>query len=45
MTRTIEQHAVFRAPAKTLFDLYVDSQKDTAATGAPAKLIRKAGGA
>jgi activator of HSP90 ATPase len=45
MTRTIEQHAVFRAPAKTIFDLYMDSQKHTAATGAPAKLSRKAGSA
>jgi uncharacterized protein YndB with AHSA1/START domain len=44
MTRTIEQHAAFRAPVKVIFDLYLASKKHAAATGAPAKLTRKAGG-
>jgi activator of HSP90 ATPase len=45
MTRTIEQHAAFRASVKVVFDLYLDSRKHTAATGAPAKIARKAGSA
>ncbi len=44
MSRTIEQHAGFRVPPKALFELYMDSGKHAAATGAPAKLSRKAGG-
>jgi uncharacterized protein YndB with AHSA1/START domain len=45
MTPTILQRVKFPAPPKVLFEMYLDSKKHSGATGAPAKLSRKVGGA
>jgi len=45
MTPTILQRVKFSASPKVLFEMYMDSGKHSAVTGAPAKLSRKAGGA
>jgi activator of HSP90 ATPase len=45
MTPTISQRVKFSAPPETLFEMYMDSKKHAAATGAQAKLSRKVGGA
>ncbi len=45
MTPTISQRVKFSASPETLFEMYMDSKKHSAATGAPAKLSRKVGGA
>jgi uncharacterized protein YndB with AHSA1/START domain len=45
MTPTVSQRVKFSASPGTLFEMYMDSKKHTAATGAPAKLSRKVGGA
>jgi activator of HSP90 ATPase len=44
MTKPIHQSVVFRARPEELFEIYLDSEEHTAATGAPARLSRKAGG-
>jgi activator of HSP90 ATPase len=44
MTPAIQQRVTFRASPKALFEMYLDSRKHAAATGAPAKMKRKAGG-
>jgi len=44
MPPVINQHAEFPAPPKEVFELYLDSRKHAAATGAPARLSRKIGG-
>jgi len=43
MPPAIQQHVTFRASPKTLFDLYINSKKHTAATGAPATIGRTPG--
>lgn len=45
MTPTILQRVRFSASPKILFNMYMDSKKHSSATGAPAKLSRKVGGA
>ncbi|MGB9467588.1 MAG: SRPBCC domain-containing protein [Candidatus Acidiferrum sp.] len=45
MTPTISQRVKFSASPKKLFEMYMDSKKHAASTGAPAKLSRRAGGA
>ncbi len=45
MPRAIQQHVEFSASPKELFELYLDSKKHAAATGAPANLSCKVGGA
>lgn len=45
MTPTISQRVRFSASPETLFEMYLDSKKHSASTGAPAKLSRKVGGA
>lgn len=45
MTPTIMQRVGFSASPKILFNMYMDSKKHSSATGAPAKLSRKVGGA
>ncbi len=44
MTEAIQQSVVFRASPAELFEIYMDSRKHSAATGAPAKISRKVGG-
>lgn len=44
MTRAIEQTATFRCKPADLYELFMDSGKHSAATGAPAKISRKVGG-
>lgn len=44
MTRAIQQAVRFRASPEELFEIYVDSKKHSAATGAPARISRKVGG-
>jgi len=44
MTPVIQQSASFRAAPAALYELFLDSAKHTAATGAPAKISRKIGG-
>lgn len=44
MTGAIEQRVTFRAMPRELFELYIDSKKHSAATKAPARISRKAGG-
>ena len=44
MTNAIQQSVKFKASAAEIFDMYLDSKKHSAATGAPAKVSRKAGG-
>ncbi len=43
MTPAIQQSVEFPASPETLFELYLDSKKHSAATGSKAKLGRKAG--
>lgn len=43
MTTPIHQPVLFRARPEELFDIYLDSKKHSAATGAPARMSRKAG--
>jgi activator of HSP90 ATPase len=45
MTKTIQQSIVFQASPETLYDMYMNSKKHSAATGFPAKLGRKTGSA
>ncbi|MGB6597316.1 MAG: SRPBCC domain-containing protein [Candidatus Acidiferrum sp.] len=45
MTPTISQRVKFSASPEVLFEMYMDSKKHAASTGAPAKLSRKVGGA
>ena len=45
MPPAVRQHAEFPVSPIVLFEMYLDSRKHTAATGAPAKLSRKNGGA
>jgi uncharacterized protein YndB with AHSA1/START domain len=45
MTPTISQRVKFSASPEKLFEMYMDSGKHSAATGASAKLSRKVGGA
>ena len=45
MTKAIQQSVEFNASPATLFEMYVDSRKHSKATGAPAKVSRKAGAA
>jgi activator of HSP90 ATPase len=45
MPPAIQQHAEFSVSPNVLFELYLNSRKHAAATGAPAKLSRKVGGA
>ena len=45
MQRTIRQSAAFPVSPKVLFEVYLDSKKHAAATGAVAHLSRKVGGA
>lgn len=44
MTPAIEQSVTFKATPEELYELFMDSAKHTAATGAPAKISRKVGG-
>jgi hypothetical protein len=44
MTRVIEQITVFKSTPAGLYELFMDSAKHSAATGAPAKISRKVGG-
>jgi activator of HSP90 ATPase len=45
MTKTIQQSVRFVAPPRTLFEMYLDSKKHSAATGGKATMSRKVGGA
>jgi hypothetical protein len=45
MTLVIQQQVEFSVPPQVLFELYLNSRKHAAATGAPARLSRKIGGA
>jgi activator of HSP90 ATPase len=45
MPPVIQQHVEFSVSPQELFELYLNSRKHAAATGAPAKLSRKVGGA
>jgi uncharacterized protein YndB with AHSA1/START domain len=45
MTPTISQCVKFSASPEALFEMYMDSKKHAASTGAPTKLSRKPGGA
>lgn len=45
MTRAIQQSVVLKASPEELFETYLDSKKHTAATGMPAKVSRRTGGA
>jgi uncharacterized protein YndB with AHSA1/START domain len=45
MTKTIQQSVRFAAPPRTLFEMYLDSEKHSAATGGKATMSRKVGGA
>jgi activator of HSP90 ATPase len=44
MTKTIQQTVEFPASPERLFQIYIDSKKHSAATGAKATLSRKVGG-
>ncbi len=44
MARAIQQSVKFRASPEMLYDIYMDSKKHSAATGAPARISRKVGG-
>jgi activator of HSP90 ATPase len=44
MTRTIEQSVEFKSSPAQLYELFMDSARHSAATGAPAKIDRKPGG-
>jgi hypothetical protein len=45
MTKTIQQSVRFAASPATLFEMYLNSKKHSAATGGKATLSRKVGGA
>jgi uncharacterized protein YndB with AHSA1/START domain len=45
MTPAIQQTVEFGVSPETLFELYMDSKQHSRATGAPAKLSRRVGGA
>jgi activator of HSP90 ATPase len=45
MARTIQQTVLFDASPARLFDMYMDSARHTAATGARAAITRRVGGA
>ncbi|HEY6385833.1 MAG TPA: hypothetical protein VIX91_09150 [Candidatus Acidoferrum sp.] len=45
MTPTVSQRVKFSASPEKLFEMYADSKKHAASTGAPAKFSRKVGGA
>lgn len=45
MTPAIQQSVEFGVPPEMLYELYMDSKKHAQATGAPAKLSRRVGGA
>ena len=45
MTPAIQQSVEFEASPGVLYELYMDSKQHSLATGAPAKVDRKAGGA
>jgi len=45
MTEAIQQSVEFNASPETLFELFMDSKKHAAATGGPARISRKNGGA
>lgn len=44
MPTTLQQRVTFRASPATLFDIYINSRKHTAATGATAIVSRRVGG-
>jgi activator of HSP90 ATPase len=44
MAPFIEQHVRFATPPQNLYEMYVDSKKHSQSTGAPAKILAKAGG-
>ena len=44
MPKTLQQKVSFRASPGALFDIYLNSRKHTAATGATAKMSRSVGG-
>ena len=44
MTRAIQQSVIFPASSERLFEIYIDSKKHSAATGAKATVSRKVGG-
>jgi activator of HSP90 ATPase len=44
MTPAIEQSVSFHAAPAKLYELFMDSEKHTSATGMPAKISRKVGG-
>jgi activator of HSP90 ATPase len=44
ITPVIEQSITFKSTPAELYELFMDSAKHTAATGAPAKISRKVGG-
>jgi activator of HSP90 ATPase len=44
MTRAIQQSVVFKASPRTLYEMYMDSRKHSAATGGVARINRKPGG-
>ena len=45
MTPAIQQSVEFGVKPDTLFEIYMDSKQHSQATGAPAKLSRRVGGA
>jgi activator of HSP90 ATPase len=45
MAKTVQQTVLFDATPARLFDLYMDAKKHAAATGAPAVVARRVGGA
>jgi activator of HSP90 ATPase len=45
MTPAIQQSVEFDVKPETLYEMYMDSKQHAQATGAPAKVSRKAGGA
>jgi len=44
MTRAIQQSVVFKASPHTLYEMFMDSKKHSAATGGVARISRKVGG-
>ena len=44
MTRPIQQSVVFKASPRTLYEMYMDSKKHSAATGGAARISRTPGG-
>ena len=44
MTKAIQQSVKFPAPPEVLFEMFMDSKKHSEATGAPAKISRRAEG-